>query len=78
MAGRIPSSSVSVRIGRLVLPPGQPGGALGDSIAEALARELAGSGPPGAGQLKIAEAIARGIAHHPAFPATGASAGGQD
>jgi hypothetical protein len=69
MADRSHLAPASVTIARLVLPEAEAGSrhGLGDAIAAALARELGRPGPASAPPSPLAQAIAHGIASHPAF-----------
>jgi hypothetical protein len=67
MAGRSHPALASVTIRRLVLPEAEAGHGLDDAIAAALAREFGAGGADASPRPGVAQAIARGIAGHPAM-----------
>lgn len=77
MADRRRPALASITIRRLVLPETEAGHGLGDAIAAALAGELGTAGREAVPNPGVAQAIARGIAHHPELTAMRASPGGR-
>jgi hypothetical protein len=67
----------SITVRRLILPPGQPGPALAEAIASAVARELGDRARAAAREPAVAQAIGEAIAQHPRLAASGAGDGRQ-